>query len=163
MLPGRAGNSGQKQEDQGQKGPCHIVSSKMFRRRGIFPPSSGTFPAPPGNGATPAVHRKTDTKEKCIRSMAGPPHRQRLSCAEYGKRGAMSSARYRPCPQPAGEPAPYPIRHPGTLPHHCRSQEGRPSPSGFPQARLLPQSPRIPGRGRRPQMQEPAALLSRLC
>lgn len=37
--------------------------------------------------------------------MAGPPHRQRLSCAEYGKRGAMSSARYRPCPQPAGEPA----------------------------------------------------------
>ena len=28
--------------------------------------------------------------------MAGPPHRQRLSCAEYGKRGAMSSARYRP-------------------------------------------------------------------
>ncbi len=37
--------------------------------------------------------------------MAGPPHRQRLSCAEYGKRGAMSSARYRPRPLPAGEPA----------------------------------------------------------
>ena len=69
----------------------------MFRRRGIFPSPSGTFLMPPGNGATPAVHRKTDTKEKCVRSMAGPPHRQRLSCAEYGKRDAKSSARHRPC------------------------------------------------------------------
>ncbi len=82
--------------------------------------------------------------------MAGPPHRQRLSCAEYGKRGAMSSARRRPCPLPAGEPAPYPIRHPGTLPHHCRSQEGRPSPSGFPQARPLAAASSHPGTGTPP-------------
>ena len=71
MLPGRAGNSGQKQEDQGQKGPCHIVSSKMFRRRGIFPPSSGTFPTPPGNGATPAVHRKNGHEGKMHQKHGG--------------------------------------------------------------------------------------------
>lgn len=71
-------------------------------------------------------YRETGMREKdrAIRAMAGPPHRQRLSCADYGKCGAKSSARHRLCSLPAGEPVQYPIRHPAPHPHHCRSQKG---------------------------------------
>lgn len=71
-------------------------------------------------------YRETGMREKdrAIRAMAGPPHRQRLSCADYGKCGTKSSARHRLCSLPAGEPVQYPIRHPAPHPHHCRSQKG---------------------------------------
>lgn len=75
VLPGRAGAGEKEQEDQGQKGPLHIVSGKTFRRRGIFPRPfrcvSHAFEGTGGNARCPSAKRIR--RETAIRPWRGRP------------------------------------------------------------------------------------------